>query len=520
MADELVPDEGDPLYDLPLVGWEGLSRRERDAAWSWFCAAVEDGEISHPRDNPPGGTWAFDLAEGIWRDTSVPPSAEPEQKTRRLPFLDQVLLRRAQIQAERHASGTHDVAPQSKYGVDEFPVGPGQVSLLAGNALRPVATPEVTENSIRRLQKGIKTLWRLHAARGVSPPAALGPERAKCFYDGDSGDFWPIPTGAQNCFTGRWTSLMCQAGHRQVHWTGCCTRKCAHCAGWVGRRRARRAWQKTHGGVKSRLGVLVFTIPPELRHHLKKPAMLKEWWRRVWGVVEEWGARVWGQVRLGGSGWFHPCGSVNVCSVCHRRQRRGGEGESYVPADKGAVCCNRPMTTEDDSRWHPHFNVMFPLICMESGRNLRWHKTKQDLHALREAWQAALSELTGEAARLPVADYGWRGDDDEHRDYVKKSHSLRYFARAFPTWSDWTSHTRWFGAANPRHWKNTKQRLVELGVWRTPPMGMCSHPGCGLKLFLVAIGDAKSWDGFHAHPLRGAGGQVSTCGPPPSPLLN
>lgn len=519
----LAPDVED-LPALALTGWEGLSRREREESWQWFCARAEDGEITKQSDQP-GPLYAWDLKERSWRtlEDLSPAHAHPRALERALDL--------AQAAETIRATLTHDVAPQSTLDPDAFPVQPGQISLVEPKHGLPVCNAMRLNNVMLEFQRSVKLWWRVHvlAAGGETPPLNL--ERAKWFSPPISGPVWPLPSGSKDCSTGRWTTLLCQNGHRQRHFTGCCTRRCGNCAGWVGKRRARRSWKKCLGGTRERLGVVVLTVPPELRGHLFRPGLLRKWWRRMWGVVEEWGAVAWGQVRLGGAGWFHPTGSVNVCHVCHRRERRGGQaedGSDFIAADAARWCCDRPMTTADDDRWHPHFNIVFPLEGLQQGgRALRYKVSDEALHALKVALRRALVELCDEDADeqpsgaryfaerpglVPVAHYSWRGDDNENSDYIAKSHSLRYFARAFPTWGDWTSHTRWFGAANPYHWKRTKETLVAEGRWREPPMGLCAE--CGMRLFLVDISNIHAWDGHHAHPLRAGGAQVSTCGPP------
>jgi hypothetical protein len=216
--------------------------------------------------------------------------------------------------------------------------------------------------------------------------------------------------------------------------------------GTVGRRRGDRAWRKLRN-FDSPLAVVTLTVPEELRH-LVTPEIVREAWPAVFACVEAWvlgceGLNGW---RLAGVGWFHPCGD------------------------------------SDSERWHPHWNVVFPLVAvspegMEWRELTKWRDKEKDFPKLRAAWSGTLGLLLGARVEKEYdVHYAFKESDSE------KLHVLQYNSRSFPGWSAWTKYTRWLGFLNAAPWaRGVGRLLVAAKRWKTPvrgggPCDVCGQP--------------------------------------------
>lgn len=194
-------------------------------------------------------------------------------------------------------------------------------------------------------------------------------------------------------------------------WTGCSSAGCRHtgCQVSATAHRARRIRRRVGGLTAWAWGVVVLTVPRNLRHLVSR-----ENWRAMhlaaWRTVESWyrsAAGAWG-VGVGGAVVAHP------------------EGDS----EPGA--------------WAPHFNVVFPLAVRSAKgwtRIYTWQVKRSALDALRETWRVALGGILGfDLMQDVVVHYSYRATP------AKIAHAFRYNFRVFGEWEAWTHRPRWFGA--------------------------------------------------------------------------
>lgn len=189
---------------------------------------------------------------------------------------------------------------------------------------------------------------------------------------------------------------------------GCGRRNCVQdaCRESVTMQRARRLWRVMGACGETAWGVVVLTVPGELRGRVNGATMAR-WRRDVWRLVRDW-ARDWQwcdvRVSVGGAVVVHPCG-------------------------------------EDEERWAPHFNVLYPLVGLYRGR-WRYAKVMVDraaLDDLRRRWKGYLRTWGWRGTCQPQVKYEYRGSRRRRR------HAARYFARGFPMWQGWTHRVVYYG---------------------------------------------------------------------------
>lgn len=203
-------------------------------------------------------------------------------------------------------------------------------------------------------------------------------------------------------------------GGSHWRWQGCGQASCEQegCQAHHTNRRAKRAWSRLQAFEGVPWGIVVLTIPGEVRETLREKWAHGEVRKRAVAVVLEW-ARRWGfhgvDVKLGGLVVAHPCG-------------------------------------ENPDIWAPHYNVIFPWVgetadgAYRRGRyHIPKHEAQRAFDDLRQRWSVELVELGWSPTCSPQVDYEWRRSDQQKR------HSCRYFLRSFPKWQSWTHRVFWWG---------------------------------------------------------------------------
>lgn len=321
----------------------------------------------------------------------------------------------------------------------------------------------------------------------------------------------PTRGPVRNCLEGRWQVFRCPDGHKQAFWTGCMRLDCERCIDAVAAQRSSRVWEDC-GDLTDTWGVAVLTVPADMAALITSD-MRSKLRRLAWETTDYW-LRSVGHVEgaLGAAVWFHPVGSVYVCPRAREATLRGEEmtdhpcnstrrKRTHEQSDEGALRCSHcasRLVSVDDEKWHPHWNVMLPLVARgtlddedEAARVGHWMDNRTGaLDALRRIWARSLADFLGVPSPSSINVF-W----EYRKGPMKIRHALRYFARSFPGWSAWTTcagGNRYGELANVRveHFRECVQKSLGL-VERPPSEHLCNQ--CQQPMKFLGLTSPSAW---------------------------
>ena len=282
---------------------------------------------------------------------------------------------------------------------------------------------------------------------------------------------------------------------------------CWTCYDRVKKRRGRKKFLQLGG---AHLAAFVFTFPSDWSQRLGY-RQLRDARRRLAKLLKQWAAEVFGG-EIGFYAAFHPQG--DKCKRC------GYSGEDSKLSQ--CVKCKAPLA------WRPHFHIGMPLVMLADGQleDLPFHRTPEELEALREMWGEFLGELAGKwDLEAPVSNvhYSFRTDPE------RIMHRMSYDCRPFSAWSAGTLPV---GLASPISYglASPGKRGEAVERWRARVRGviedegkMCPVDGCAHELeHLVTIKmNSAEFDDYSGHAvlLNELGEAVPGTGPPDNPLF-
>ncbi len=239
----------------------------------------------------------------------------------------------------------------------------------------------------------------------------------------------PKPPGSKSCEDKRVGWYRCPEGHLRKIETGCGALRCLDCYEETRRRRKQSAWEK-FGVIRAVTGILIFTIPEQLRAQAQGD-LLDKWRKRSMKLLEHWLSWRVGVSRdfsWGGGEWTHP------------------EGDKQPGV------------------WTPHLNFMFPLLLLDlkkgKAKVIPTYASTSELGVLRRAYRLLLRD---------VFDCEIIGEVDVKYKYRRgigdKRHAMKYYPRPFPEWADLkVNKTRWYGFLSNATWnKKGKEALARAG---------------------------------------------------------
>lgn len=366
----------------------------------------------------------------------------------------------------------------------------------------------------------------LRAGLGAPPGVVLGwtaPAPAACYPEQGSGipfalpgegaarSLWPVAGPLRECAEGRVIVFRCSdpsCSKEHQAYVGCLRQDCPKCAPAFGQQRAKRLWDR-YADLANRWGVAVLTVPPDLRH-LVRLKDRRAWSAAAWSTVAEWvrgeGGGQPGQT--GGVVYMHPVGSRYVCPDWHAAHLKGAQLPPEHPcAVLGAAVkeegghiqhcegCGQTRISVDSPDWHPHWNVMLPLVRVDDGEGhtlKHWYPRETGaLDRLRALWAVQVAKL----CRVPVEAVTPQAFWEYRVSAEKIRHAFKYFARGFPGWSRWTT-TRGgnaYGALSNRMLPAFRDALGStLGLVERPAFQWICD--CGGAMEFAGLGGAVAWD--------------------------